>query len=595
VRVSRFFPLARSLSRRRRARLRRGLLTALVLVSLLLLGAGWVGLRGWQARDHLSNAAGLARELSSQVLSGDTAQARRTLAALQSQTAAARSGTGDPGWWLAAHTPLTGDTLSAVREIAVAIDDLARNAFPALLGLDFGTLLPRAGRVDFAALRQASPRLTEADAAVRDVRARISRVPSDGLLPQVRLAVTDLSREIDRLSALTSAARQGAALLPALLGAKGPRTYLLVFQNLAEVRATGGMFGAYAVLRVADGRASVINQGTSGQLSSFQRPVLPLDQDTRAIYGNLIGIYPADVNLTPNFPTAAVLYREMFRRRTGTTVDGVLATDPVALSYLLRAIGPVAVPKATPLVATTAVRTLLSDTYQKVESPKAQDNYFAASAKAVFDALLQRAVDARLVLPALDQAFAERRILFWTAHPDEQAAIVNTRVAGVLPEREDVPTVGVFLNDGSGAKLGYYLTHSAGLTVGGCRRDGRRELRLRVTLGSTAPRSGLTSSVLGLGLSGDPYTARTLVHIFSPAAGSVVDAHLDGVGIGIGGGTERRRRVAIATVDIPAGRSRVLDVTLLTPVTRSGLAELWLTPGVSPWTTQISTAPTCEK
>jgi hypothetical protein len=593
--VSRFFHLARSLSGRRRARLRRGLLTALVLVSLLLLGAGWVGLRGWQTRGHLSNAAGLARELSAQVLSGDTAQARRTLAALQSQTAAARSRTGDPGWWLAAHTPLTGNSLSAVREIAVAIDDLARTAFPALLGLDLGALLPRAGRLDLAALRQASPRLTEADGAVRDVRARLDRIPSDGLLPQVRSAVTDLSREVDRLSALTSAARQGATLLPALLGAKGPRTYLLAFQNLAEVRATGGMFGAYAVLRIVDGRAAVIRQGTAAQLASSSRPVLPLDRDARALYGDLIGIYPADVNLTPNFPTAAVLYREMFRRRTGTMVDGVLATDPVALSYLLRATGPVPVPGATPLVAATAVRALLSDTYQKVESPKAQDTFFAASAKAVFDALLHRAVDPRLVLPALDQALAERRLLFWSAHPDEQAAILNTRASGVLPDREDVPTVGVFLNDGSGAKLGYYLTHSADLTVGGCRRDGRRELRLRVTLGSTAPRFGLTPSVLGLGMAGDPYTARTLVHIFSPAAGSVLDARLDGAGIGLGGGTERGRRVAIATVDIPAGRSRVLDVTLLTPVTRSGLADLWLTPGVNPWPTQIHTAPTCEQ
>ena len=33
--------------------------------------------------------------------------------------------------------------------------------------------------------------------------------------------------------------------------------------------------------------------------------------------------------------------REMYRRRTGTTVDGVIAADPVALSYLLRATGPI--------------------------------------------------------------------------------------------------------------------------------------------------------------------------------------------------------------------------------------------------------------
>ncbi len=197
--------------------------------------------------------------------------------------------------------------------------------------------------------------------------------------------------------------------------------------------------------------------------------MLPLDRDFRALYTDLPGIYPADVNLTPHFPTAAALYREMYRRRTGDTVDGVLATDPVALSYLLRALGPVEVPGQPKLIATTAVRTLLSDTYRRLGSSKAQDRYFAASAQAVFDALLHRTVQPRAVATALSAAVTERRILFWTAHADEQAQLADTRLAGVLPERETVPTVGVFLNDGSGAKLGYYLDRSATLSAGACR------------------------------------------------------------------------------------------------------------------------------
>ena len=165
----------------------------------------------------------------------------------------------------------------------------------------------------------------------------------------------------------------------------------------------------------------------------------------------------------------------------------------------------------------------------------------------------------------------------------------------MLPESETVPTVGVFLNDGSGAKLGYYLTHSAVLTVGDCRRDGRRELRLRVTLKSTAPKSGLSDSVLGLGLAGDPYTARTLVYLFSPARGSVVSARLDGTGVALGGGVERGRQVGIANVDLAPGRTRVLEATLLTAPDAGGAADLWLTPGVNPWTTQVSTAPSCDQ
>ena len=104
----------------------------------------------------------------------------------------------------------------------------------------------------------------------------------------------------------------------------------------------------------------------------------------------------------------------------------------------------------------------------------------------------------------------------------EQRTFADTRLAGALPEKESAPTVGVFLNDGSGAKLGYYLRPAATLTVGDCADEGRRQLRLRFTLHSSAPDSGLTKSVLGLGKAGDPYTARTLISIYSPAGGTVL-------------------------------------------------------------------------
>lgn len=213
----------------------------------------------------------------------------------------------------------------------------------------------------------------------------------------------------------------------------------------------------------------------------------------------------------------------------------------------------------------------------------------------VFDALLTRTVDPRKLLDALDRAVDERRILFWSAHQQEQDDLVDTRVAGVLPEQEAVPTVGAFLNDGTGSKLGYYLTRSAELTVGGCRPDGRRELKLRLAIGSTAPSKGLSDSVLGLQLPGDPYRNRVVAYVFSPVGGAPVRARLDGAATPIGAGMERGRRVAVLSVDIPPGKTRELEVDLLTPVTRTGTADLWLTPGATPWTTRVNPATTCEQ
>ncbi|WP_233512665.1 DUF4012 domain-containing protein [Micromonospora deserti] len=579
--------------RRRRLRLRRALLASLVVGSLLLVTGGWVGFRGWQARAHLLNAAGLARELSAQVVSGDTGRAQRTLAALQEQSAAARAATGDPGWWLGRHTPFVGDNLAAVRQISVAIDDLARTAFPPLLRTDLTDLVPAGGRLDPAGLRTVSAQLSSVDDTVQQTRASLAAVPTDGLVGQVREALTDLRGEIDRLAALTAAADQASRLLPPLLGVDGPRRYLLVFQNPAELRATGGMVGAYAVIHAEDGRIRLGRQGTSAAFGHFLPP-LKVPPEVRAIWTDLPGIYPADVNLTPHFPTAAALYREMFRRRTGGTVDGVLAVDPVVLSYLLKATGPVSVPGGLTLASDTAVRTLLSDSYQRMDNDR-QDAFFAASAAGVFNALLKENINSRALLSAFDRAVTERRILFWSARPEEQRTFGDSRIAGTLPERDTVPTVGVFLNDGSGAKLGYYLRPAATLTVGDCRPDGRRELRLRVTLHSAAPKSGLSKSVTGLALAGDPYTVRTLVSVYSPAGGAVLGARLDGVETPMSSGAERGRRVGRATADVGPGASRTLEVTLLTAKTGAGAAELWLTPTATPWTTHVVTAPSCDQ
>ncbi|MEH0930427.1 DUF4012 domain-containing protein [Micromonospora sp. CPCC 205558] len=579
--------------RRRRARLRRALLGVLVVGSLLLATGGWIGFRGWQARAHLLNAAGLARELSAQVVGGDSDRALRTLAALQEQAGAARAATADPSWRLGRLTPIAGDDLDAVRQIAIAIDDLARKAFPTLLRTDLTSLVPTGGRLDLGRLTAVSAELTQVHESVQRTRRDLAAVPADRLVSQIRQALTDLRAEIDRLASLTTAADQGARLLPPLLGANGPRRYLLVSQNLAELRATGGMFGAYAMIEADNGTVKMGKQGSSAALGLFN-PALEVPAETRALWTDLPGIYPADVNLSPHFPTAAKLYREMFRRKTSITVDGVLAVDPVVLSYLLKATGPVLVPGGVPLASEKVVQTLLNDSYQRLDI-KQQDEFFAASAAAVFDAFFKKNVNPKVLLSAFDRAITERRILFWSARPEEQRTFGDSRMAGTLPEQDTVPTVGVFLNDGSGAKLGYYLRPAANLTVGECRPDGRRELRLRVTLRSTAPKSGLSKSVLGLGLAGDPYTVRTLVSIFSPAGGAVLEARLDGVETALGSGTERRRQVATASVDVGPGAERALEVTVLTAKTGVGQAELWLTPTASPWTTQVHSAPSCDQ
>jgi hypothetical protein len=591
----------------RRLRLgRRGRVVAGVVVLGLLLAITAVALDATRTRDDLRTVVTLLDTLRDQLAAGDVAAARATLVVLREHTGAARADTSGWLWRLAAHGPVVGDDAAAVSVAARVLDDLARDALPAVIDVmaevNPRTLTPRAGRVDIAALTRAAPRLTAAADAVRRARESVAAIDVAGLLPPVRAAISNLRHQLERASGPAAAVARVSAVLPAMLGAHGPRTYLVLFQNLAEVRATGGAPNAFAVVRADRGRLRVIEQGTAARdLRDFLDPVLPLDPAMRGLYSERLGKYPADVNFTPHFPTAARLAREMYRLRSGRTVDGVLATDPVALAHLLRATGPLRLPSGTVMTSANAVRLLLSDVYATLTTDADQDAFFAHAARATFDTLMAGRLDPVAALAALTRSAQERRILVWSAHPGEQRSIAGTVVEGALPEQDgDRPTVGVFLNDGTGAKLGYYLKGSVAVRPGDCREDGRRELRLAIGLRSSAPRTGLSPLVVGtLGLA-PPYTVRTNVMIFSPTGGGVGTVRRDGRPARIGGGYERGRAVGVLRVDLRPGQSTTLDVTVLTGVVPAGGTDepaptVWTTPGVSPWSITVDSAASCRR
>ncbi len=571
--------------------------TAAVVVVALVAGAGWLTVRGLQARDHLVAATQLVRQLEQQMARGDVTAGQGTVARLRQETRAARAATHGTSWRAGRVAPVVGDDLAALATVTGALDELVARgaaALAAMSGLGPAALAPHGGRMDLAQLQRIAPALAEASAATAQASGRIAAIRAGELAPPLRSAVTELRDRLARVAATTATVARAATILPPMLGAHGPRTYLVLFQNLAELRATGGMPGAFAVVRADHGAITLVGQGSaSAVLQVFDQPVLPLNPAQRSLYTDRLGTFPADITFTPDFPTAAALAREMYRRRTGQTVDGVLATDPVALSYLLAATGPVRMPGGEVLAAGTVVRQLLSDAYARYATSVEQDQYFAGVARVMFDVVAQGLGDPRAVLAALGRAADERRLLVWSAHPDEQRTIDGTAVSGMLPRHDaDQPTVGVFLNDGTGAKLGYYLSFAADLRPSGCLAEGRQELKLRLTIRSTAPSSGLSPSVLGMGLAGVPYTIRTNVLVFSPVAGAVRSASVDGVPSGFGTGQESGRAVGVLTVDVAPGSTRTIQVTVLTAVQAPGARpasalRLRTTPAATPWHTNI--------
>jgi hypothetical protein len=374
---------------------------------------------------------------STAALAADPSSAAPTLARLAADASEAHQLTSDPVWALASHTPWIGPQLAAFGTVAAASDELLRESLlplaTAAQNVSIDGLRPVGGRLDTSVLaglvtpaQDAATRAADAAVAVQD----IDRTPLIGVVG------TAVDRADDLFSSVSTAVdtlSRTSRLLPDMLGRNGPRTYLVLVQNNAEWRSLGGIAGAAVVLRADDGRLSLIGALSSGDLPrGFTNPVVALPDEVTKIYDTKPARYFQNLTQIPDFTVDAPIAREMYRLKTGTDVDGVLAIDPVVLSYLLQTTGPVALPSGDALSADNAIPLLLNEVYLRYAKPADQDAFFAGAAGAVFQALADGRGSASGLISALTRAGEEHRLLAWSAHADEQAIIDGTVVAGQL-------------------------------------------------------------------------------------------------------------------------------------------------------------------
>lgn len=543
--------------------------------------------QAWQVRDALTEVAADVPALAEQLREGDQRAAEETLERVREDAETARFHTRGPVWWTAERLPAIGPNVHAVREVAASTDRIADGVLPGVVGtaatLSPDRLRPTNGRIDLEPLEDAAPRVSEASELLEDENERIGRLEPAELWSALAGPVAELQAEVDDASRLATRASRALRLLPSMLGADGPRRYVLLFQNNAEVRATGGIGGAFAEVIARDGRIRLGEQTDAGGLGPLERPALPLTREERALFGTAMGRFAQDVNFTPHFPRTGQLTAAMWRQSGRGRVDGVVSVDPVALSYLLEGTGPVRTVGGRTLTAETAVPLLLNEVYAQLPDPEQQDVFFSAAARSVFDAVTSGAGEPRALLDGLTRAASEGRVLVWSRHDGEQEVLGDTTVGGGIdPEEETVPRVGVHLNAAAPYKLDYFLDHEASVESVRCQAD-RQYLRVRLDLASRVPKD--VASLPAYVAPEVPFFGKgTIVdtlYVFAPRGGYVDRVLIDGEDR-----TSTKRReldghaVTVHTLAIEPGEEREVVVDLVTGRAQVDDPELRVTPGV---------------
>ncbi|WP_139346803.1 DUF4012 domain-containing protein [Sinomonas mesophila] len=563
---------------------------------LVLAACGVLAAQALWLRSDLLRAAELAPRLESELAERRIPEAQGTLGELRERASGARAAASGPLWDLAAGLPWIGPNLRAGTAAAQAADTLASKALPLLLEVastvDPGAVLPGREPKDLAPLAQAVPKVEAAAEAVRSAEGLLGAVDTSAIVPQLAGPVRSAHDDVARLRGLLDTGEAAARMAPGLLGADGPRTYLVLVQNNAEARASGGIPGALVEVTLDRGAMTLGKQGSASGLGSFL-PRIPVDPVQQRIYSTRLGRYMQDVNLTPDFPTAGATAAAMWEREGGKHVDGVVSLDPVALARLLGALGPVelegrefapfrAAGLPATLTAENATRTLLSDVY-RIEEPKLQDVYFAAVAREIFASFSAADGDPVALARAVTAVVEDGRLFFYSSRPEEQATVAGWDVGGAIDRPgADEARFGAYFNDGTGAKMDYYVRRTVEL-VTECTPEGTRAV-MRITVENTAPADAATALpryVTGNGAFGiPPGSVQTNVIAYGPKRAAVEGLRIDGRQSGLHADVHAGRPLATSVVRLSPGQKASLEFVF----SRIPEAPLMLdvTPGVQP-------------
>lgn len=496
-----------------------------LLVVALLLGL-YAAYQAWRVQRDLAAAQDSASALRTAFESGNAASMRVAAADLARSAGDAMDRTDGPLWSAAVAMPVLGDDAEGVRTISRSLHLIATDGVqPLAESVDRFDTVTTDGRVDVELVRSLASPVAQAHDVFGEAARILSSLDTSGYAESLRSGAESYTEFVTATDRVLGSAETATALLPGIVGADGPRDYLLIFQNNAEIRATGGLPGSWAHVHAEDGVLTIERQGAGSDFGERGGPVLPLSEAEEALFGPQLGTYFLDANFTPDFPRAAELWAARWQEFWDVDFDGVMSIDPVGMSYLLEGIGSVEVPGGT-LTAENVVEVLLSDAYSVLE-PSEQDRYFNVVARTIFEAALGDLASPADFVRGFDRAAQESRFMMSSFVSEEADLLQGSRVAGELTgDDESTPYVDVTINDATGSKMSYYLRREAKIASAGCLRTVQRlsgVLELSQTIAGAEAKS-LPDYVSGGGRYGtEPGRQLLLVRLFGPVDGEITN------------------------------------------------------------------------
>jgi len=180
---------------------------------------------------------------------------------------------------------------------------------------------------------------------IKQAEARIEKIdpnryPKSFGKTQIRSSVQSVKDQFQGVASLFVDAKPLLKQLPKILGKDKEKTYLILFQNNYERRATGGFLTSYAYFRIKDGKMNIERSSDIYELdqSISSHPAAP--PEILTYHKGVTKFYVRDSNLSPDLPSSIKLFESLYSR-SGNKVDydGVIMLDAKVLVDMLRIFG----------------------------------------------------------------------------------------------------------------------------------------------------------------------------------------------------------------------------------------------------------------
>jgi hypothetical protein len=233
-------------------------------------------------------------------------------------------------------------------------------------------------------------------------------------------------------------------IMPDIMGAKGDKKYLVLFQNDAEQRATGGFLTAYAIVNVKSGKVTPEKSDDMYDLDAkFKEVIAPPEVLKKHLL--VSSLHLRDMNLSPDFKNSMDQFMGYFNKLPGEPkVDGVIAIDTQVLTDLLTVLGPVDVPGFGKFSADIDPRCNCPQVIYEMEDIIGRPTpYLRSDRKAILGPMMQTILykaygsgseNWPALFGTIFKDINEKHILFYFPDPLTQAAVEANNFAGRIKE-----------------------------------------------------------------------------------------------------------------------------------------------------------------